>query len=303
MSLDWVPPWPDHLPAAQVATGVPARVRYEDLAQDGRFILPSLAHSVGVVVWERLVEPMDGARNAWKTGVIPILTRLVISGEDAPHQVRVPVEFDGGFGLAHHGDDEAARRIFLNIWTRAHGVIGRIHGPQPPRAGERAPMGRLFAEHTFTKLFAPPAERRITRLAVDGLPPVPEASYAWSPPQDRLRLPDGAAALEPGPRPDELVTVFGLLHTDANQHVNSLVYPRMLEEAAIRRFAALGLPTGVLARRMDVAFRKPFFAGDRARVVLQAWRQDGVAGVSGAIVAEGTTDLGRAHTYARLAFW
>ena len=62
--------------------------------------------------------------------------------------------------------------------------------------------------------------------------------------------------MDPTPLP------LGLAHTDANQHVNSLVYPRLFEEAVLRRLATLGKPTALLTRRAEVAFRKPAFAGE-----------------------------------------
>ena len=54
------------------------------------------------------------------------------------------------------------------------------------------------------------------------------------------------------------------MHTDGNQHVNSLVYPRIFEELALRRH---GDPK-ILARAIELRWRKPFFAGDRATVAL-----------------------------------
>ena len=57
---------------------------------------------------------------------------------------------------------------------------------------------------------------------------------------------------------------FGMMHTDSNQHVNSLVYPRVFEELAVRRHGDAKL----LARAVEMRWRKPFFAGERARVAL-----------------------------------
>lgn len=304
----WLPPWPDPLPPSQKAAPLAAHVRYEDLAQDGRFILPTLAHSVGLVVWERLVEPLAGAKHLLAAGVVPILTRLTIAGEDVPLSVRKPVEFDGCYDLAHALDPDGEPRLFLNVWTRAHGPIGRTHGPQPANAGERALMGSLFAEHTFTRLFAPAGARRVTRLDAPGLPLVPPRLHDYAPPADLLALPGEAEWLEPGPSADEVTQAIGLIHTDANQHVNSLVTPRWFEEAALRRFARLGLSTKVLARRLDVTFRKPLFAGDRARVVVRAFRDGDVLGAVAAILPAWPAEaelpnLHKAHAFGRLAFW
>jgi hypothetical protein len=46
--------------------------------------------------------------------------------------------------------------------------------------------------------------------------------------------------------------------------VNSLVYPRVFEELVVRRHGDAKL----LARAIELRWRKPFFAGDRARVSL-----------------------------------
>ena len=57
---------------------------------------------------------------------------------------------------------------------------------------------------------------------------------------------------------------FGVMHTDPNNHVNSLVYPRVFEEAA------MALRGGIdPARALEVVWRKPIFAGER--VTLDQW--------------------------------
>src|SRR5436853_197925 len=73
----------------------------------------------------------------------------------------------------------------------------------------------------------------------DGLPKVPERPYAWRAPECLLDEPAHATPLEPEPRADAPV-VFGIGHTDSNQHVNSLVYLRRFEEGVLRRLAELG---------------------------------------------------------------
>jgi hypothetical protein len=79
----------------------------------------------------------------------------------------------------------------------------------------------------------------------------------------------GGRALEPaGERR------FGMMHTDSNQHVNSLVYPRLFEEAVVERAAGVAGSEGLLARAIDVRYRKPFFAGDRASLALAVARGD-----------------------------
>jgi hypothetical protein len=91
-------------------------------------------------------------------------------------------------------------------------------------------------------------------------------------------------------------------------HVNSLVYLRVFEEAALRRFASLGRGAAVLGRQVDIAYRKPCFAGQTMRVALQAFEKDGRLGAAAVLVSEADAVsaeiLARAkpHTYVRMAF-
>ena len=102
-----------------------------------------------------------------------------------------------------------------------------------------------------------------------------------------LLPPEGARALDETMLPDEAEVAFGLEHTDSNQHVNSLVYPRLFIDAALRRLAAHGFPTALSARRIEIAYRKPCFAGQRATIWVQAW-QDGESLVAtGVFASEG----------------
>jgi hypothetical protein len=280
-------------------------LRYEDIAQDGRVQLLALPQSIGLAVWSQLIERHDGAITAMRAGLIPILTKLVIEGEDTSLSVRRPFDMNGTFELAHTVDERGeVNRIFVNMWTRTLGVIGRTYGPPPANAGQKALVGRVFAEHTFTRLFAPPDQRRVTRLDVPGVEPVPPKRYAeWTPPEALLTLPDGATPLDDDLIADEVTLAWGLVHTDSNQHVNSLVYPLAFEEAALRRFAARGRSTVVLARRLEVAYRKPMFAGERARVWLRAYEHEGRLGAVGVFQpGDGTGNVSRANAFVRMSF-
>jgi hypothetical protein len=92
---------------------------------------------------------------------------------------------------------------------------------------------------------------------------VPDAIYDAPASTTAMNPPDGADLLDAEYHPDPVVTAFGLDHTDSNQHVNSLVYPRLFAEAALRRLAELERPRRLLIRALDIAYRKPSFAGDR----------------------------------------
>jgi len=270
------------LPADHVATAGFA-LRYEDVAQDGRMMVTALPPAIGWTVWSQLLV-QHPAREVQKRGIVPILTRLTVDGTEAAIRVDRPVEATGGFQLAHHGADGDRLRLFMNMWVEVRGAGGRLM-PRTP-AGPPVVAGRVFAEHTFTKLFAPPDQRRVTRADVDDLPE-PFVDYAFPGAATAMQPPDGATALDDDYLPDDADVCFGLDHTDSNQHVNSLVYPRLFAEAALRRLARHGRPRGLLVRHLDIAYRKPSFAGDRVRVHLRTFTLGDRVGAAGYLVGDG----------------
>ena len=277
-----IPPEPE-VPTEQRASG-PVDLRYEDVTQDGRVALTTLPYSLAVVWRDLGTRPL--ARELQDAGIVPVLTRLCLQGGSGTVSVLEPLEAEGRMQLAHtRSADGEIDRIVLLMWTRMTGRRGRMYGPPPHGAGETVEVGRVFAEHVFTRLFAPPDQRKVRELRSGGLPDVPPARYEWRAPAALLDLPPGARALDDEPALDDAVAAFGLDHSDSNQHVNSLVYPRQLIDAALRRLAAHDRGGLVLAREAEIAFRKPSFAGDRARWWLRAFvGDDGTVGATGALV-------------------
>jgi hypothetical protein len=157
----------------------------------------------------------------------------------------------------------------------------------------------VFGENVFTRLFAPPEERKVVRFDFEGVPPVPEARYSWRAPEEMLLTPPAAELVDHELRDDTHPVAFGLSHTDSNQHVNSLVYPRLFEEAALRRFAEHGCRTDVLARYVEIVYRKPAFAGDRMRIQLRAFRHRGQLAAVGTFVPLAGE---RPHCWIRILF-
>ena len=100
---------------------------------------------------------------------------------------------------------------------------------------------------------------------------------------------------------DPVPLQFSLGHTDSNQHVNSLVYPRLFEEAALRRLAGHGVDLRLLVRHADCIFRKPFFAGERALIRLQAFRLGDLFGAVGVFLPEAEGPTGRPSVALRLS--
>jgi hypothetical protein len=274
------------------------RVRYEDIAQDGRLTLLALPHSYGLAVWQALLVDHPMTRPLQRDGVMPILTKLVLEGGEGPLSVRKPIEMHGCYQLGHTVDESAMPdRILLDMWTRLYAPRSRTVGPPPPGAGERILVGRCFAEHVFTRLFAPPESRKVLRLEVPGADPVPRTPRPWRAPDSFLQLPRGAVPLDEELVPDDAEVVFGVAHTDSNQHVNSLVYPRLFEDAAVRRLAARGVTAPLLGRRVEVGYRKPCFAGERLRLLVRSFRLGGGYGAVGTFQAPGAA---RPHVTLRL---
>ncbi len=279
------PPMPD-IPDSRRAKGqIP--IRFEDITQDGRFALEGLAPALGEVVWRRLLagSPFLAALRALQA--VPILTRIVIEGGDGPFSTYHPLEATGSYDVAHVEDERGqTERILLDMWIEATLPLGRNYGPAPERAGERVRAGRLFGEHVLTRLFAPPDQRKVTELHDDTGAPLLGRTRAWVKPESVAMLPEGATPLDAGMRVDPTPIAFGVPHTDSNRHVNSLVYPRLVEDAAMRRLAAMGkLKPAVLSRHVEAAFRKPCFAGETYAIALQTFTLEGKLGAVGSFVS------------------
>jgi hypothetical protein len=288
-------------------TDQPARgrlyLRYEDVSQEGIIRLETLTASLGVVWRASLVQSplVDACR---REAIIPILTELEITGAPGPFGIESGIETTGRFELAHvAGEGGEPQRLLLDLVTELHGKIGRTNLPPPPNAGERAFAGRVFARHVFTRPFAAPGERRVLALPVpdDDGDRVPAKRADWEDPEVFGGLPPGATILaEPARDPAEIAV--GFLHTDSNQHVNSLVYPRLFEEAALRRMRAVGRPTTVHARAMRMGFRKPTFAGEALRVEVALYEHEGSLGAAGAFYGADEPATARPRVFIRARY-
>lgn len=276
----YFPPVPA-LPDSQRATGK-SYLRYEDICQDGRVNLLGLTPALGHVVWHELLQDNPLVRQERSAGIVALLSRLVLLGDEGTVPIGLPLDARGSYQLAHTRDDSGeVNRLILNLWAELDGLEGRTYGPKP--SGKRVPVGKVFAEHVFTRPFGPREERKVLRFDQPGLPAVPEVEYQWRPWSEVLALPDGAVAHAEAPTPAERVA-FGLYQTDSNQHINSMVYPRLFEQAVLERLADLGHSTVVLSRYCEIAYRKPAFAGDHLAIVLRTYELGDRVGAVGAFV-------------------
>ncbi len=277
-------------------------MRFEDVTQDGRLVLEALPTALGPTVWRGLLEKTPALRACYAQGIFPILSRIMLEGTPGPFSANNRLEGEGTYRFSRTDDG----RFMLDVWSDLFAPTGRTHGP--PSEGPPVLAGRVLAEHVFTRPFAPPGERRVTALDFEGAPVPTEAHRAPPPFEAVAALPEGAVPLEPAPRIDPMPIVFGLVHTDGNMHVNSLAYLRVLEEAALRRFVELGRGSLVLGRAIDIAYRKPCFAGQTMRVVQQAFEIGGKVGISAVLVDASTIVDGtvppdqRPNIFARMTF-
>jgi hypothetical protein len=287
------PPAPS--PDVQRATGT-YPIRFEDLSQDGRVHLEPIVASIDAAIWRPILGKSAVSHALHADGVRPVFTRLALEVGPARLTLGEVLTAEGVYEIAHEPDGQGgAKRLFLNMWT----TIGVE--PSKHRA-ERASVGRLFAEHQLTRPHAPPGERRVVKLP--GKEPLPRAEYVSPRHESLLDLAADREWLEPELHEDAMPIRFGLSHTDINQHVNSLVYPRLFGDAALRRFDGLGAPTRTLACRLCIAFRKPFFAGNAARIALRAYREpaSGELGAVGTFASVEGGEAARPHVYVDLGF-
>jgi hypothetical protein len=286
---------PDH------ASTNPLYPRYEDCTQDGRLntlaVPPALA-----TLWNSRDHRSLAASQARSSGLISLLTRLTVTSLDQPVRVNRPFEANCGFQLAHDRDAAGAvSRLFMNVWCE---VRGRPHVPAAQRVPgggrELALAGQAFAEHTYTRPFGPPDQRRVISFAgIDGMPDVPEPRYHQPAPASAAEAPDGATWLDELAA-DPVDTAFLLDHTDANQHVNSLVYVRLYLDAMCRRLAAARQPAKLRSRGFDIAYRKPSFVGDRIRAHIRLFTHGELVGGAGFLAAAG--EEARPRCYVRAVY-
>jgi len=283
-----VPPAPA-FPSGQAAVTT-GYLRYEDVTQDGRLLPLAIPPALGGLWRESLAHHL-GHKNALKNGVLPILTRLTIRSTDQQIRVDRPIESRSGFEVAAAPDGS---RLYMNVWSEIFGAAGRLGRSEP---GPFALAGTLFAEHTFTRPFAPPEQRRVTKLSVDGYPEVPDVVYAAPAATSAQEPLDGARWLDELAA-DAAESCFTLDNTDSNQHVNSLTYIRLFIDAAQRRLAYAGKPVKIRSRAVDIAYRKPCFAGDRVRAHVRLFELAGQLGAAGHVAA----DDGKPRCFVRVMF-
>jgi hypothetical protein len=274
--------------------------RYEDLTQNGHVKLTALPTALGRACFAELW-PQHPLAGLAREGVRPILSRLAIEIEPVSSKLLASLEGRGVLRLAHERDaDDEVRAIYLNaeasVWATARrSSLDESGQPKQVR------VGRVFGDHVFTRPSADRASRKVLAFDVPGYPALPTQRYKRPKFDQTVKLKASARALEPEFTADIAPWVFGLTHTDGNQHVNSLVYIRLFEDAALRRLSMLGRNASVLARSVEINYRKPCFAGEQLSCMMQAFStRDGDAVVG--YIAEPGASLDRARCAVRMQF-
>ena len=179
-------------------------------------------------LWAHVMRRHPGHRACLVQGVLPLLTRLTLTALEAPIRVDQPVEARAGFLLAH--DRDAAGEV-AHLLQHVGGAVRRLGPPRsaPARAaGARRPPVRGARRSRARS--RRPTSAGCTRLEAEGYPAVPELRYEAPPAATAAEAPAGARWLD-DLAPDPAEAAFTLDQTDANQHVNSLVYIRVFLDA------------------------------------------------------------------------
>ena len=87
--------------------------------------------------------PLKQAKvQAWRSaGILPILSRIVLSAGATPISVHGAVEYGGAAFFAR---EDGGDRLFLNMWLEARAQLGKTYGPN--LVGEPEVVGRAFAD-------------------------------------------------------------------------------------------------------------------------------------------------------------
>jgi hypothetical protein len=291
-------------PAPAPTTAELVTLRFEDVTQDGRLVLEALPQGLQPI-W-RFLARSPPYRVFREQGIAAILTRLVLEGTAGPFSASAPVTAEATFRIV--ASENGA--IHLDMWSTLSARVGPTYDPlvTDPVPPAIAAAGRVFAEHTFTRPFAPPGRRRITAFDFEGAPEVQDRRPALAAPSTLVELPANSRPLDSSLKVDPVPVTFGIVHTDSNMHANSLAYLRIFEEAALRRLVALGRGSKFLGRVLEIAYRKPCFAGQQVRIALQAFERNGRLGAVGVLIDEAQAQLpaaewvAGARTYVRMGF-
>jgi hypothetical protein len=274
--IDALLPFPPEPPTSDAEPEDSGSLRYDDVIQDGRLRLESAWRPTGKLLWR---DP--GAARVFagmKSGITNVLSRVTLQASEARIEPRAKLKTKVVYRFEHTVNGAGAvDHILFSTWVDVYGQ---------GRDGALVAAARAYGQRVFTRLDAAPGKHLITHLDAFGPEGFPPDRVKWEPATALLEAPAGASWLDPSPRLDPVPVVFGLTHTDLNQHVNFLMYHRAVEQAALSRSVELGHGARVASREVSLGYRKPSFAGDVVRVAVRAFRLSGALGVLAVVVPD-----------------
>jgi hypothetical protein len=251
-----------------------ATLRYDDLVQDGRIRLESAWRPTGRALWSH--PSLAKIFRSMGPSITTVLSRVALQATDAVLAPRAPVTTSVRYHFEHTVDAAGdVDRLLFSTWLTARSL---------GKDGAEKLAARAYGERVFTDLSAPPGKHLVKRLSGFGESGIPEHRGAWAKVTSLLELPRGATPVDDAPRLDPGRVVFGITHTDLNQHVNFNMYVRAIEQAALARFHDLGRGAKLVSRAAELGYRKPSFAGEVVRIAVRAFELGGDVGVVAAVV-------------------
>ncbi len=214
-------------------------LRFEDVSQNGRVMLDALPHGLGPAVWVKLLQasPVQAliARKGSSRSSPASSSRAERGRSRRGSRCNCRAAPAGAHGGRHLPGEPA---------DPGHVAVGQ-RAPQPDlrtrRRPARASRSRSVACSRSTSSRGPSRRPRRARCCASS-PRICRRCRPSATTFARRRRSVGPArgrgAARRGADPGSDPVAFGLDHTDGNQHVNSLVYPRLFAEAALRRLGA-----------------------------------------------------------------
>lgn len=230
-------------------------ILFEDLTERCALKLTSLLR-VGGEVHYRLFERAVFDHSFRKaTGLASIIYRMELEATDTPLVLGSPATVYASVEPGHSGSDDRTRIISRGTVL----IFGRSLESREP-----VPAAKAEIHHVFTRPFAPPAERRVTRLdpRLGFNRSLPEREIEFIDPDTLLDAPEGFDRLdeEDGEREPHY---WPYSNTDPNQHVHAMDYVGFAMTYATDRLARCErAPTRYFFNRARIVYRRPFFTGD-----------------------------------------
>ncbi|MDH4122215.1 MAG: hypothetical protein OEV94_10960 [Deltaproteobacteria bacterium] len=217
-----------------------------------------------------------------KDGIFPLM--FFLDFESMPYSLRQTFqEVDYAIQLFRFkGEDNGGDRLLLNMEGTMRGEEGSgkpEHLFHDQHQGKKRVLAKARVVMALTRPTAPPGQRQVASLPQGASllaeqpweEPYPSPEELGQPPAGwRREGGKGTAGVH------SVDGVWGIPHTDPNQHVNVLNYIIEAENMNTRLLHEAGVPPQAHhLRRGRMVFRKPFFAGDTFRVSGQLFSRGG----------------------------